>query len=283
MMADIKEPELIARTQSDVDAENGTGTVEDLKMRDIAASLFVEGNQISPEELEEESVRVRKILDWRIMLIVCADISPFDIVTNPVPNCRTDLSHLFHSILGCVGASLISQVCSVADEALFLRCRQTLAQLCIRIHLEVQLGSRGPAVLLGRGNLQLWISVLGSSSKRPDPTAASRKVSRGYDPSLERAPHRPHTLYAGGDVAGSNIFFAREARRYFSALTGLLICYGGMIVLVIFSYFAMKFENMRRDKAMDIIRDSSNEGPDADAVLDRFKDMIDRESNYFRY
>jgi hypothetical protein len=100
MMADIKEPESVARSQSDVDAENGTGTVEDLKMHDIGASLFVEGNQISPEELEEESVRVRKLLDWRIMPIVCAGISPFDIGTNPVPNCRTDLSHLFHSVLG---------------------------------------------------------------------------------------------------------------------------------------------------------------------------------------
>jgi hypothetical protein len=91
------------------------------------------------------------------------------------------------------------------------------------------------------------------------------------------------TLYAAGNVAGANIFFAREAPRYFSALAGLLICYGGMMVLAIFSYFAMKFENMRRDKAMGIIRDSSNEGPDADAVLDGFKDMTDRESKYFRY
>ncbi|KAL4975686.1 major facilitator superfamily domain-containing protein [Aspergillus desertorum] len=52
------------------------------------------------------------------------------------------------------------------------------------------------------------------------------------------------TLYAGGNVAGSNIFFANEAPRYHSALTGLLICYTGMIVLSGIAYVVMKIENV---------------------------------------
>ncbi|KAJ5883275.1 uncharacterized protein N7473_010161 [Penicillium subrubescens] len=57
------------------------------------------------------------------------------------------------------------------------------------------------------------------------------------------------TLYAAGNVAGANIFFSREAPRYYSALTGLLVCYAGIIVLSIMAYMAMRWENMRRDAA----------------------------------
>ncbi|KAL4751120.1 hypothetical protein BDW72DRAFT_203360 [Aspergillus terricola var. indicus] len=87
-------------------------------------------------------------------------------------------------------------------------------------------------------------------------------------------------LYAGGNVAGSNIFFVNEAPRYFSALTGLLICYAGMIVLAGVAYAVMKIENVRRDRKLtpeeSVMRQDR-------AVLDGFKDMTDMESKDFRY
>lgn len=57
------------------------------------------------------------------------------------------------------------------------------------------------------------------------------------------------TLYAAGNVAGANIFSSRKAPRYHSALTGLLVCYDGIIVLLAVAYMAMRWENMRRDAA----------------------------------
>ncbi|KAL2845740.1 major facilitator superfamily domain-containing protein [Aspergillus pseudoustus] len=88
------------------------------------------------------------------------------------------------------------------------------------------------------------------------------------------------TLYAGGNVAGSNIFFAREAPRYYSALTGLLVCYAGMIILAGVAYAAMKIENIRRDRKMG--GDESVRRQER-AVLDGFKDLTDMESEDFRY
>ncbi|KAL4818520.1 major facilitator superfamily domain-containing protein [Aspergillus spinulosporus] len=88
------------------------------------------------------------------------------------------------------------------------------------------------------------------------------------------------TLYAGGNVAGSNIFFANEAPRYFSALTGLLICYAGMIVLAGVAYAVMKIENVRRDRKMTAEESVMRQDR---AVLDGFKDMTDMKSKDFRY
>ncbi|EAW07360.1 putative MFS allantoate transporter [Aspergillus clavatus NRRL 1] len=89
------------------------------------------------------------------------------------------------------------------------------------------------------------------------------------------------TMYAAGNVAGANIFFAREKPRYQSALLGLLICYAGMIVLAGAAYFYMKWENKRRDR-----RAPAGESPsmrEEAAVLDGFKDLTDMQSKNFRY
>ncbi|KAJ5725349.1 uncharacterized protein N7483_006706 [Penicillium malachiteum] len=89
------------------------------------------------------------------------------------------------------------------------------------------------------------------------------------------------TLYAGGNVAGANIFFSREAPRYFSALTGLLLCYAGIIVLSAVAYTAMRWSNSEREKAaaMSELSDDLN----SSAILDGFKDMTDMEAKKFRY
>ncbi|KAA8651611.1 putative MFS allantoate transporter [Aspergillus tanneri] len=89
------------------------------------------------------------------------------------------------------------------------------------------------------------------------------------------------TMYAGGNVAGANIFFDHEAPRYYSALMGLLICYAGMIVLSAIAYVAMKIENIRRDRRMSA--EENLDGRNEAAVLDGFKDMTDMESKHFRY
>ncbi|KAJ6031946.1 hypothetical protein N7540_002678 [Penicillium herquei] len=89
------------------------------------------------------------------------------------------------------------------------------------------------------------------------------------------------TLYAGGNVAGANIFFSREAPRYFSALTGLLICYAGIFVLSAVAYIAMRWSNIQREKATATseVSDDLN----SSAILDGFKDMTDMEAKNFRY
>lgn len=50
--------------------DHGVGAVEGAEMQDIAAALYAEGQSMSPEELAAEKLRVRSILDWRIMPIV---------------------------------------------------------------------------------------------------------------------------------------------------------------------------------------------------------------------
>lgn len=96
------------------------------------------------------------------------------------------------------------------------------------------------------------------------------------------------TLYAAGNVAGANIFFAREAPRYYSALTGLLVCYAGIIVLSAIAYVAMLWENKRRDAAAaasmgDESIDDVRQLVASQAILDGFKDLTDMESKNFRY
>lgn len=83
------------------------------------------------------------------------------------------------------------------------------------------------------------------------------------------------TMYAAGNVAGANIFFDREAPRYYSALTGLLVCYAGIIVLAGVMYLAMWVSNCRRD--------ASGHTRNEQAILDGLRDMTDMESRHFRY
>lgn len=83
-------------------------------------------------------------------------------------------------------------------------------------------------------------------------------------------------FYAAGNIAGANIFFAREAPRYFSALTGLITCYCGMIVVAGFLAGWMWTENKRRDKKF-------GKGEDERAIVEGFEDRTDVEAKHFRY
>jgi hypothetical protein len=90
------------------------------------------------------------------------------------------------------------------------------------------------------------------------------------------------TFYAAGNIAGANIFDTREAPRYFSALTGMIVCYCAMIVLGLLLWAYMAGENKRRDKEMgvdeQVVRDAEEQ-----AILDGFKDRTDRQNKGFRY
>lgn len=89
------------------------------------------------------------------------------------------------------------------------------------------------------------------------------------------------TFYAAGNIVGSNIFDNREAPRYFSALTGLIVCYCGVIALTGFLWLYMWIENKRRDAMLggeETVWDAEEQ-----AILEGFKDKTDKESKGFRY
>ncbi|KAL5114366.1 hypothetical protein ACEQ8H_007756 [Pleosporales sp. CAS-2024a] len=87
-------------------------------------------------------------------------------------------------------------------------------------------------------------------------------------------------LYAVGNIGGANLFFAREAPRYFSALTGLIVCYCGMVLIAGFLAACMAWENTTRDRLY-----GTGAGPDAlqQAIEDGFRNQTDGQAKYFRY
>ncbi|KAH7378235.1 major facilitator superfamily domain-containing protein [Pyrenochaeta sp. MPI-SDFR-AT-0127] len=83
-------------------------------------------------------------------------------------------------------------------------------------------------------------------------------------------------FYAAGNIAGANIFFPREAPRYFSALIGLIACYCGMVIVALVLRQYMWWENKRRDTLY-------GQGEDEQAVQDGFSDLTDGKASHFRY
>jgi hypothetical protein len=66
-MSDVKEVKMGTSDEPSLEKNNELGSGE---VQDIGAQLFVEGEQITPEELEIEGAEVRKILDKRILPMV---------------------------------------------------------------------------------------------------------------------------------------------------------------------------------------------------------------------
>lgn len=89
-------------------------------------------------------------------------------------------------------------------------------------------------------------------------------------------------FYAAGNIGGANIFFAREAPRYFSAITALIVCYCAMIAIAAFLWAYMAMENKRRDRRMAESGETMDESQ-RQAVLAGFKDTTDKQSAGFRY
>ncbi len=90
-------------------------------------------------------------------------------------------------------------------------------------------------------------------------------------------------FYAAGNIAGANIFFAREAPRYYSALTGLIVCYVGIFVVALGLRQYMWWENRKRDRVFGKVDEGEVHGADSEAVAGGFRDLTDRESTHFRY
>lgn len=66
-MTDTKEAELDVRCSDSLEKKDDIAP-EDI--RDIGANLYAEVERLSPEEIEEEGIRVRKMLDRRILPIL---------------------------------------------------------------------------------------------------------------------------------------------------------------------------------------------------------------------
>ncbi|KAF2725261.1 MFS general substrate transporter [Polychaeton citri CBS 116435] len=90
------------------------------------------------------------------------------------------------------------------------------------------------------------------------------------------------TFYAAGNIGGSNIFFAREAPRYFSAVTALIVCYCAMIVIAAILWVYMAWDNRARNRAMAGQGQTLDES-ERRAILEGFQDRTDKESKGFRY
>ncbi|KAK8155198.1 major facilitator superfamily domain-containing protein [Phyllosticta citrichinensis] len=79
-------------------------------------------------------------------------------------------------------------------------------------------------------------------------------------------------FYAAGNVVGAQVFVAREAPWYHSAMITLSVCYAGIIVAALVLRQLMWWENRRR------------EGSSGDeAKRDGFMGLTDRENRGFRY
>ncbi|TKA43986.1 hypothetical protein B0A54_04749 [Friedmanniomyces endolithicus] len=89
-------------------------------------------------------------------------------------------------------------------------------------------------------------------------------------------------FYAAGNIVGANIFDTREAPRYFSALTGMIVCYCATIALAGFLWVFMAWENKRRDRLL-VAGEQTVVDSEERAVLDGFKDRTDKENRGFRY
>lgn len=86
-------------------------------------------------------------------------------------------------------------------------------------------------------------------------------------------------FYAGGNIIGANIFFAREAPKYPSAMNGLITCYCLMIGLGISYGFLMNWRNRKRNE----IQGEYTEEIRQEAIINGFKDMTDFQNIGFRY
>ncbi|SGZ56557.1 CIC11C00000003657 [Sungouiella intermedia] len=87
------------------------------------------------------------------------------------------------------------------------------------------------------------------------------------------------TLYAAGNIIGANIFKAKEAPKYTSAMTGLITCYSVMIALGISYYFLLRYRNMKRNKEQGGYTEEIRQ----EAIINGFKGMTDFENKGFRY
>lgn len=89
-------------------------------------------------------------------------------------------------------------------------------------------------------------------------------------------------MWSGGSIAGTYVFFSREAPRYFSAITALLVCRCAILFLIMVLRQYMWWENRRRDREFGI-SDRAHGDADDEAIRLGFLDKTDGENKHFRY
>lgn len=87
------------------------------------------------------------------------------------------------------------------------------------------------------------------------------------------------TVYAAGNIVGANIFIAKQAPRYRSAMIGLMTCYAGMMLFGIAYWFLLRYRNARKNKLYGELTEEAIE----DAKLKGFQGYTDFENSGFRY
>jgi hypothetical protein len=89
-------------------------------------------------------------------------------------------------------------------------------------------------------------------------------------------------MWSAGSVAGVNVFDAKEAPRYFSAITALLVCTCAGFAMALGLRQIMVWENARRDRLYGPRLVTHGEADD-DAIRAGFMDKTDIENKHFRY
>lgn len=94
-------------------------------------------------------------------------------------------------------------------------------------------------------------------------------------------------FWAAGTIAGTYVFFPREAPRYFSAITELLVCTVATMVLALVLRQYMWWENRRRDQLLLAGTDGhfidGSDDADDEVIRLGFLDKTDCENMHFRY
>ncbi|CCG23203.1 hypothetical protein CORT_0D03620 [Candida orthopsilosis Co 90-125] len=86
-------------------------------------------------------------------------------------------------------------------------------------------------------------------------------------------------MYATGNTIGANIFYAYQAPRYESGITGMITSYSGSMLLAIM----IRLAYMRRNKLRDKELGEQTKEQEEQAILNGFMGMTDFENKGFRY
>lgn len=86
-------------------------------------------------------------------------------------------------------------------------------------------------------------------------------------------------FYAAGNIIGANIFYAKQAPKYRSAMIALITCYAAMIVIGGAYYFLLKRRNTAREREQGEMTEAMRQ----EAIINGFKGLTDFKNLGFRY
>lgn len=85
--------------------------------------------------------------------------------------------------------------------------------------------------------------------------------------------------WSAGNAAGSQVFLAREAPKYFTAFASHIGCYALLVIILIYFRWYLTHQNKKRDA---LAAAGVQEAADA-RMLHAFEDLTDKENPNFRY